>query len=266
MNRTDSTRPAHARPLAPWVGGKRGLARHLVARIAAIPHRLYAEPFVGMGGVFLRRPSRATVEAINDGSRDVATLFRVVRHHPEALLSEMRLQLVSRDDFRRLLAVPPESLTDIQRTARFVALQRMAYGGKPDCSSFPVRPSNPKTFDAGVLRSLVEAAHDRLARVTIECLDFQEFIERYDRPEGLFYLDPPYFGCENYYGKGLFVRSDFERLAALLARTKARWLMSLNDHLETRRLFGAFAVEEVPVTYQIGGPKPVVELVVSSNS
>jgi DNA adenine methylase len=78
----------------------------------------------------------------------------VVRHHPEALLSEMRLQLVSRDDFRRLRAAHPNDLTDIQRTARFVAVQRMAYGGKPDCSSFPVRPSHPKTFDAGVLRSL----------------------------------------------------------------------------------------------------------------
>jgi DNA adenine methylase len=35
------------------------LAKRIVARLAAIPHRTYVEPFVGMGGVFLRRPWRA---------------------------------------------------------------------------------------------------------------------------------------------------------------------------------------------------------------
>ena len=44
-----------AEPLAPWVGGKRLLAKRIIARIEAIPHDCYAEPFVGMGGVFLRR-------------------------------------------------------------------------------------------------------------------------------------------------------------------------------------------------------------------
>lgn len=36
---------------------------------------------------------------------------------------------------------------------------------------------------------------------------------RTPRPGTLFYLDPPYHGCENLYGKGLFKRSDFHRLA-----------------------------------------------------
>ena len=114
----DSTSRCGARPLAAWVGGKRSLAARLIQRIAAIPHRLYAEPFIGMGGVFLRRPHAAPVEAINDRSQDVVNLFRIVRHHPDALLSEMRLQLVSRSDFHRLRAVSPETLTDVQRAAR----------------------------------------------------------------------------------------------------------------------------------------------------
>ena len=44
-----------ARPVAPWIGGKRNLARRICARIEATSHDTYAEPFVGMGGVFLRR-------------------------------------------------------------------------------------------------------------------------------------------------------------------------------------------------------------------
>ena len=41
-------------PVAPYLGGKRNLAKQIIARIDEIPHATYAEPFVGMGGVFLR--------------------------------------------------------------------------------------------------------------------------------------------------------------------------------------------------------------------
>ena len=42
-------------PVAPYLGGKRNLSKLITQRIEAIPHTIYAEPFVGMGGVFLRR-------------------------------------------------------------------------------------------------------------------------------------------------------------------------------------------------------------------
>ena len=217
-----------------------------------------------MGGVFLRRSKPAPAEAINDRSQEVVTLFRVVRHHPEALLSEMRLQLASRAEFSRLLRVPADTLTDIQRAARFLTLQRLVYGGKPGATSFPARRQRGENMSAADLRRAVEALHDRLARVTIECLDYQEFIRRYDHAGALFYLDPPYYLCEDYYGKGLFSRDDFERLAYLLGGIKGRWLMSINDHPEVRRLFGRFRIDEEPVSYRVGGAvKPVVELVIS---
>ena len=50
------------RPIAPWLGGKRNLARRICAIIdrdvQANGHDTYAEPFVGMGGIFLRRSRR----------------------------------------------------------------------------------------------------------------------------------------------------------------------------------------------------------------
>ena len=61
-------------PVAGYIGGKKQLARTLVERIGAIEHTTYAEPFVGMGGVFLRRPTKPKAEVINDASRDVLSL------------------------------------------------------------------------------------------------------------------------------------------------------------------------------------------------
>ncbi len=239
--------------LAPWLGGKRNLAKVLTARIEAIPHDLYAEPFVGMGGVFFRRRQPARVEALNDRAGDVVNLFRIVRHHPEALLDELRLQLVSRQDFERLLKVDPTTLTDVQRAARFFALQRLRYGGKTDSATFPARRTRPDSFDAAALRRLITAAHDRLARVTIEHLDYADFVRRYDRPGALFYLDPPYWGCETDYGRGLFERADFARLAEQLRGLQGRFLLTLNDTPEIRQVFDGFAIEEIRTTYTIGG-------------
>jgi DNA adenine methylase len=86
----------------------------------------------------------------------------------------MRLQLVSRAEFARLLRVPADTLTDIQRAARFLTLQRLVYGGKPGSGSFPARRTQPRSLEAGALRRQVEAVHDRLARVTLECLEYPQ--------------------------------------------------------------------------------------------
>lgn len=82
--------------LAPWLGGKRALAKRIIREIMRVPHRCYAEPFIGMGGVFLRRPRRAEAEVINDASDDVVNLFRIVQRHPAALFAELAGRLMSR--------------------------------------------------------------------------------------------------------------------------------------------------------------------------
>ena len=92
---------------------------------------------------------------------------------------------------------------------------------------------------------LIRAAHGRLQGVHIECLDWAAFIPRYDRPFTLFYIDPPYWGHEADYGRGLFARGDFARLAEVLRGIKGRFILSLNDHPEVRRLFAWAELEAV---------------------
>jgi site-specific DNA-adenine methylase len=69
-----------------------------------VPHTIYAEPFVGMGGVFFRRDQRPKCEVINDWSEDVATFFRVVQRHYIAFMDMLRWQITSRAGFERLRA------------------------------------------------------------------------------------------------------------------------------------------------------------------
>ena len=253
------------KPLAPWIGGKRNLAGRIIERLADIPHQLYVEPFVGMGGIFLRRPTRSPVEVINDFGKDVATLFRILQRHYVPFLDMLRYQLSSRAEFQRLTKTDPETLTDLERAARFLYLQRTVFGGKVTAQTFGVSTTSPARFDITKLVPMLEDVHERLAGVTIECLPYSDFIRRYDRPATLFYLDPPYFGCEDDYGADLFGREDFAVLAQQLAGIAGRFVLSLNDCPEVRELFAAFHIEQVDTTYTIRGhgtSKPARELII----
>ncbi len=241
------------RPAAGYIGGKRNLAARLVPMIDAIECRAYAEPFVGMGGIFLRRRRRPTAEFINDRSGDVATFFRVVREHYGFFMEAMRGLVSSRSEFERQMKLPPEHLTDIQRSIRFLYVQRLAFGGKVEGRNFGVSPLNTARFNVLRLERDIADIHERLASVVIEQLDFASFIRRYDTPETLFYLDPPYWGCETDYGADVFQRSDFDRLCALLRQLRGRFIMSINDRPEVRHLFDGFEIAPVNLSYSISG-------------
>jgi len=242
-----------ARPLAPYVGGKRLLAKTIIERIEAVPHETYVEGFVGMGGIFLRRTRRPKAEVINDASGDVATLFRIIQRHYTAFVDMIRWQITSRREFERLAATDPTTLTDLERSARFLYLQRTAFGGKVAGRNFGVSPRESASFDVTKIVPMLEAAHERLTAVTSENLDFEACLSRYDRPGTLFYLDPPYWGSEDYYGKALFARPDFERLAAALNQVQGRFILSLNDCVGVRETFKAFDIEPVRTRYFLAG-------------
>lgn len=114
----------------------------------------------------------------------------------------------------------------------------------------------------------LDDVRQRLESVTVENLPYDEFIRRYDTPETLFYCDPPYFGSEDYYGKGLFSVGDFSRLADLLANIKGKFILTVNDAPEMRSVFAGFDIEAAELTYTVNGenPKRVTELIVTSKN
>ena len=248
---TDMIPVSATHPVAPWLGGKRNLARRICAIIDTTPCRTYAEPFVGMGGIFLRRTSRPRAEVINDRARDVANLFRILQRHYPQFLDVLRFQLTTRCEFNRLVETNPDTLTDLERAARFLYLQRTAFGGKVSGRNFGVSIDRPGRFNLTTLEPMLEDLHSRLSGVVIECLDWAAFIPRYDSPDTLFYLDPPYWGCEGDYGRTLFGRDDFARIAALMKALKGRFIMSINDVPEVREIFADFHLTEVRTSYTI---------------
>lgn len=268
MKNSEMERVKPIAPAAGYIGGKRNLARRICALIDGLQHDGYAEPFVGMGGIFLRRSTRPRVEVINDISGDVATLFRVLQEHYPYFLDMLRFRLASRNEFERLVGQDPDRLTDLQRAARFLYLQRIAFGGKVSGRNFGVDKRQGARFNVTKLEPMLADLHDRLAGVTIEQLPFVDFIRRYDRDRMLFYCDPPYFGCENDYGADVFSREDFERLAECLRAARGKVLVSINDRPEVREIFAGLEQLPIETTYTLstaqGGAKRVGELLIAN--
>ncbi|SDR15287.1 DNA adenine methylase [Pseudovibrio sp. Tun.PSC04-5.I4] len=253
------------KPVAAYIGGKMQLAKHVSARISAVAHQTYVEPFVGMGGIFFRRAEQPKCEVINDISGDVVTLFRILQRHYPQFLEVLKFQLTSRSEFERLVKIDPDTLTDLERAARFIYLQRTAFGGKVEGRNFGVDLRGAR-FDLSKVVPLLEDVHERLSGVIIERLPYADCIKRYDRAETLFYLDPPYWACEDYYGKDVFNAEDFQKLTDQLRAIKGRFLLSINDTQQIREIFAGFDLEEVSLNYTMNATrqKAAKELIISN--
>jgi DNA adenine methylase len=236
--------------LIPYFGGKSRLAKTIISKFPE--HQCYVEVFAGAANVFFAKEPKGT-EVINDLDKDLITLYRVVKHHPEELHRQFKYVLISRDEFKRMMQTNPETLTDIQRAARYLYLQRMCFGGRSKGRVFGTSTTGGPRLNLFTLQRLLEDAWLRLGQVYIESLDFRDLIPRYDREHTLFFLDPPYWKINCY--EHNFVEQDFYDLANVLAAIKGKFLMTINDTPEVRDIFKRFQIEEVELKYSMSRKK-----------
>jgi DNA adenine methylase len=248
----------------PYFGGKSRLAKTIISKI--LEHTCYIEVFAGGASVFFAKEPSET-EVLNDLDKDLVTLYRVIKHHPEELYRQYKYSLVARSEFDREQQVNPETLTDVQRAARYLYLQKCAFGGHITGQTFGMITTGKPRFNLLTLESTIENAWRRLVNVQVECKDFRDLISRYDRPHSFFFLDPPYWKIPGY--KYDFEERDFLDMRDILRGIKGKFLMTLNDTAEVRNLFGEFFIQEATLKYSMS-PTPQsrattrVELLISN--
>jgi DNA adenine methylase len=183
---------APSRPVLRWHGGKWRLAPWVLQHMP--PHRIYVEPFGGSAAVLLQK-ARAVSEIWNDLDANLVNLFRVLRERPNDLARALALTPFARDEYAGLYG---EAEDPVERARRFVARSFMGQNSKGALrkSGFDTRV-NADGF-ASRLRSLAAVPDEialvagRMSGVLIESVDALTLIARHDRPDCLFYVDPPY--------------------------------------------------------------------------
>lgn len=230
-----------------YLGGKSRLASRIVPLIPS-DHTCYCEPFCGAAWVlFSKKPSHS--EVINDADGELVTFWRIVQNHLEEFLRYYKWAVTSRKLFEIESAKRPETLTDVQRAVKYFYCQRLGFGGHTDKRTFGYSTTSPSRLSVASIEERLLEVHWRLDGVWIEHLDAIDCIRRYDRPSTIFYIDPPYFGTAGYAIKWTCV--DFIRLRKALDSVKGRFILSLNDVPDVRRIFHGFRMRQVRLAYSV---------------
>ena len=208
-------------------------------------HITYVEPFAGGVGCFPQTASN--VEVLNDLDYDIVNFFRVCQWHYEELIRYLRFCLASRKLHELHVKSNPATLTDVQRAGRFFYLQKNSFGGLILNQKFHYGVTQASNYNPERIPQIIEQTHKRLARVQVESLPYEKVLEKYDRPTTLFYLDPPYWRRKLY--KFNFSDADFEELDRRLRALKGKFLLSLDDHPEVRRIFHRWNLIPVDIAY-----------------
>lgn len=180
------------RPALRYYGGKWRLAPWIIKQLP--PHRLYVESFGGAGSVLLRKP-RVKIEVYNDVDNEIVSFFRVLRERSEELIRAIHLTPFSRTEFE--LAVHRDWSNELEAARRlYVRFAQAIHGGARE-NRTGWRRSKDVTRRTTEVQQFAGTEHlwaivERLRGVQIECGDALRVISRYDTPEALHYVDPPY--------------------------------------------------------------------------
>jgi DNA adenine methylase len=238
---------ANARPRRPilrYHGGKWRLAPWIISHFP--PHRVYVEPFGGAASVLLRKP-RSTVEVVNDLHERLVSAFRILRDPASAarLAELLYLTPYSKAEYLSCREIAPDPIEDARR------LIVLAYQGHSSTAASGGLLTGWRRGDRGTrctsaadwvrLPEQVDAWCERLREVYIECAEAAEVIARYDGPDTLFYVDPPYVGETRHVGSRAYAHEltdDQHRgLAEVLRGVSGRVVISGYDCRLYRELY-----------------------------
>jgi len=211
----------------PYPGGKTNYIDDIVSYFPE--HRRYVEPFGGSAAILLNKPE-SYIEVYNDKNSDVVHFFKTVRDRRDELEEWLRCTPFSRELHSRWTeeffdGYRPDD--DIERAGRWFYLRYTQYGAKlngPSGFKASGKRNEALSFRGGI--DALDAVVGRLQEVTLENQDYSTVVERYDRDNTLFYLDPPYVGP----GDEIY-QCEFDHAALLeqLADVDGYWILSYSE-------------------------------------
>ena len=181
-----------------WYGGK---FSHLDFLLPLLPRDAthFCDVFGGSAAVLLN-VGPYPVETYNDIDSELVNFFQTLRNQKGRLIEAIGLTPFSREELA-VACQPAQNLSRLERARRFYIRARQTRTGLAQTSSegrwaHCVRTSRAGMAGAvsrwlGSVEGLPEIVQ-RLQRVQIENAPAVEVIQRYDTPETLFYVDPPY--------------------------------------------------------------------------
>lgn len=179
------------KPVLRYFGAKWAIADWIVAQMP--PHTCYVEVFGGSAAVLLTK-ARSEHEVLNDIDEEVIAFFLALREHPYQLAKAIETTPFSRREWQ--LAREPSD-DPIERARRFYVRSWQTRGGYRRDGQLSwqytvTARSRSRHVERWQNTEDLGRLAERLLGVMVECADWRDLFRRFDTPETLFYLDPPY--------------------------------------------------------------------------
>jgi DNA adenine methylase len=212
----------------PWYGGKTSHLKWLLPLIDNTQHKTYVEPFGGSAAVLLNKKP-APIEVYNDIYSDVVNFFKTLREQGDKLLPLLQLTPYSREEFAASCK-NDDADEPLERARKFFIRARQVRTGlvttaSPGRWAYVIGYSRRGvSMSVSSWLSAVDGLEDicaRLREVQLENLDAIDVMSRYDTPETLHYVDPPYIMASRTGGVGYAHECSDDKHKELLTVLKA---------------------------------------------
>jgi DNA adenine methylase len=220
------------KPLVSYYGGKQRIASKIIPYLEAIPHTVRAIPFAGGLGMEFKWPRPIVTNnghyriVINDIDEDLINLYRVAREHPAEFRLWIELTPYSQADYKRSAELlRDQTATPLQKAWAIYVNLNCSFANKKDAGwrTNIIGQNSVATWQNKI--NNVGPAMAWLSDVHIACEEALRFVERWDSPQTLFYLDPPYPGADQGHYGG-YTLDDWTSLCNLLDQCQGSYVLS----------------------------------------
>lgn len=180
-----------------YFGGKgNGMSKTIISHFPENYSEMnYLEPFGGSAAVLFNKDI-SPIEIYNDLENNVYSLFKVISDKKlfEEFKDKCDITPYSKQILDEYTLSLKEDLSILERAYRFFIINRTAYNGVGGFSASPVIRRKMSKSVSDYLSSIdnLYETHQRISKVIVHSVDAIKLIEKYDKPNWLYYLDPPY--------------------------------------------------------------------------
>jgi len=227
-------------------GNKLPILKNIIPLVP--PHTTYVELFAGSAVLFFNLP-KAKKNVLNDLDEDVYDRLRLLKKAPldPSLYKQNLNTLTSITQFyHHHTQDDADILYEPKEIADEILYQKIkssnGYMGVPVVNDKIYNKTNP----LNILKKL-DYYKCMMKDVIVTNKDYETIVNKYDSPTTFFFIDPPYENTIKnhfYSSKETF---DYDRLNNVLKNIKGKFLMTINDSKNIRKIFGEFNIKRMKV-------------------
>jgi len=222
------------KPITARVGGKVLLKKLIVDKYFpnSDTYNTYVEPFVGGGSIYFYKNKDNHKEVVNDIDSDISLMFKGLKDYSASKISEDINGDYTKKDFEEIKESEPND--DYHRFLKTYLLYKLSYFGRG------------QTYGKPRINSSFKGYQERLRDTDILNTDYKNVINKYNKPNTFFYLDPPVVESRGIVKYGPV---DIPDLVKILKSIKGKFLLSLPSLSIKKELFKGFKIITVPTKY-----------------